>query len=95
MQWNTTHAICSNKDGPRDYHTKLGRSEKERQIPYGTTYVWNLSCYTNELTYETETDSQAARTDLWLPRMRGWGREELGVWISTGMVWLKKLKNKL
>ena len=25
----------------------------------------------------------------------GWGREELGAWISTGMVWLKKLKNKV
>ena len=26
-------AICSNKEGPRDYHTKQGKSERERQIP--------------------------------------------------------------
>ena len=25
--------ICSNMDGPRDYHTKWSKSERERQIP--------------------------------------------------------------
>ena len=29
-------------EGPRDYHTKWGKSEKERQIPYDITYMWNL-----------------------------------------------------
>ena len=29
-------------DGPRDYHTKQIKSERERQIPYDITYVWNL-----------------------------------------------------
>ena len=38
-------------------HTKQSKSERERQIPYGITYVWNLKYDTNEL-YETETDSQ-------------------------------------
>ena len=32
--------------------------ERERQIPYGITYMWNLKYDTNELIYETETDSQ-------------------------------------
>ena len=49
-------------DGPRDYHSKCSKSERERQIPYDITYVWNLM----NLTYETETD-------LWLPRGRGVG----------------------
>ena len=31
--------------------------------------MWNLKYDTNELIYETKTDSQ--RTDLWLPRGRG------------------------
>ena len=44
-------------DGPRDYHTKWSKSE--RQIPYDTTYMWNLKHDPNELIYETETDSQA------------------------------------
>ena len=33
--------------------------------------MWNLKYDTNELIYETETDSQTQRTDLWLPRGRG------------------------
>ena len=28
------------------------------QIPYDITYMWNLKYDTNELIYETETDSQ-------------------------------------
>ena len=45
-------------DGPRDYHTKQGKSERERQIPYDITYMWNLKYDTNELIYRTETISQ-------------------------------------
>ena len=33
-------------------------SQRERQIPYDITYMWNLKYDTNELIYETETDSQ-------------------------------------
>ena len=55
-EWN--NAICSNMDGPRDYYTKWIKSEIERQIPYDITYMWNLKYVTNELIYETETDSQ-------------------------------------
>ena len=43
-------------DGPRDYLTM--KSERERQIPYDITYMWNLKYDTNELIYKTETDSQ-------------------------------------
>ena len=41
------------------------------------TQMWNLNYDTNELIYETETDSQAYRTNLWLPRGREVGG---GVW---------------
>ena len=41
--------------------------------------MWNLKYGTNEPLYETETDSQTQRTDLWLPRGRG---EEMG-WTGT------------
>ena len=34
--------------------------------------MWNLKYVTNELIYETETDSQTQRTDLW----SRWGRGE-------------------
>ena len=55
-EWN--NAIYSNIDGPRDYHTKWSKSERERQIPYDITYMWNLKYDTNELLCKTETDSQ-------------------------------------
>ena len=34
------------------------QSERERQISYDITYMWNLKYGTNELIYKTETDSQ-------------------------------------
>ena len=45
-------------DGPRDYHTKGSKSDRERQIPYDITYMWIIKYDTNELIYETETDPQ-------------------------------------
>ena len=56
------NAISSNKDGPRDYQTKWSESERERQITYDITYMWNLKYDTNEPVYETE--SWTYRTDL-------------------------------
>jgi len=49
-EWNNT--ICNNIDGPRDYHTKQRKSEKDRQISY-ITYMYNLKYDTNEPIYET------------------------------------------
>ena len=45
-------------NGSRDYHTKRSKSERERQIPYDITYMWNLKYDTIELIYKTETDLQ-------------------------------------
>ena len=56
-------------DATRDYHTKR---ERERQIPYDLTQLWNLKYETNESIFETETYSQTQRIDL--------GRDGLGVW---------------
>ena len=36
------NAICSNMDGPRDYHAKWSKSDRGRQISYNITYKWNL-----------------------------------------------------
>ena len=54
-------------DGPTDGHTKSSKAEKDKQQ--------NLKYDTIELIYETETDSQTQRTDLWLPKEgvgQGW-----------------------
>ena len=39
-EWN--NAICSNMDGPRDYHTKWSKSDRETQISYDIIHMWNL-----------------------------------------------------
>ena len=74
-KWN--NAICSNKDGPRDDHTKWCKSDRERQIPYDITYVWNLKYDTNELIYKTERFTDL---DMVTTGERGQGRDKLRVW---------------
>ena len=49
--------ICSNMDGPRDYHTKSSKSDRERQVSY-ITYMWNLKYDTNELIYKTGIENK-------------------------------------
>ena len=56
-EWN--NAICSNIDGPGDYHTKWSKSDRERQTSHDIAYMWNLKkSDINELIYKTEIDSQ-------------------------------------
>ena len=56
IQWNTTHKIkwnvpiCDNMNGPRGYHAKWNKLDRERQIPYDLTYMWNLKQKSNRLT---------------------------------------------
>ena len=39
----------------RDDHTKWSKSERERQIPYDITYMWNLKYNTNEPHHGTDS----------------------------------------
>ena len=64
--------------GPRDYHIKWSKSDRERQISYDITYMWKLK-YTNKLICKTEADSQTQKTNLQLPKGKG-GKDKLGVW---------------
>ena len=34
--------ICNEVDGPWACHTEWSKSEREKQIPYANTYIWNL-----------------------------------------------------
>ena len=49
-------------------------SQKEKDKCHMMLHIWNLKYDTNELIYNTETDSQTLRSDLWLPRV-GWGED--------------------
>ena len=44
-------------DATRDSHTKLSKSERERQISDDIIYMWKLKYDTKETIYKTETDS--------------------------------------
>ena len=44
--------------GPTDYHPKWSKSDRERQISWGVTYMWSLKNSTNKLIYKREIDSQ-------------------------------------
>ena len=48
----------------------LSKSERERQIPYYITYIWNLMHDTND-PFHRKKNSCSWRTELWLPRGRG------------------------
>ena len=46
-------------DGPRQCYTEWSQSDREGEILYDIPYIWNLKRNdTNELIYNTETDSQ-------------------------------------
>ena len=53
------NAICSNMDGARAYHAKWSESERERQMPYDVTDMWNVKRDSSEAIYGPEADSQA------------------------------------
>ena len=42
----------------------LSKSDRERQIPYDTTYMWNLKYDTNGLIYKTETLEVVCKTRI-------------------------------
>ena len=75
------NAICSNKDGLRDYHTKWSKSERESQISHDIYYIRNLKYDTNEHIYETKTDRHKERHKEQTCGCQGggWKREGLGV----------------
>ena len=62
-KWN--NAISSSTDGPKDYQTKW--SKPKTNIIWYHLYVESKTNDTNELNYETETDSQTERMNLRFP----------------------------
>ena len=42
------NAMCSNIDRSRDYHTECSKSDREGQISYDATYMWNLTFFKSD-----------------------------------------------
>ena len=70
-EWN--NAICNIMDGPRDYHTKRRKSDREREISHDVTHTWNLQ-NRNRL---TDIENKLTVTE---GERRGQGRDRLAVW---------------
>ena len=65
-------------DGPSDYLAKRSKSDIERQLLHGITYMWNLKNNINEIIYKRETDLEIQKMNL--PKRKGWGKNNLEVW---------------
>ena len=71
------NAIYSNIDGTRESPTEWIKSERERQIPYDITYIWNLIHGTNEAFPTKKTHGLGEQTCGY----QGWGEWDiLGIW---------------
>ena len=65
-------AICNNPDESRGHYTMLSKSDRERQILYDLTHIYNLKKKKNN--QQTKTDSPIQRTSG-CQRGGTWGRK--------------------
>ena len=56
------NAILQQHGWTRDSHTKWSKSEREEQIPYDITYMWNLKYGTNERFHRKENHGHGEQT---------------------------------
>ena len=67
-EWNS--AICKDIDGPRDCCIKWSMSEREKQISFNITYMWNLEkCYRWTYSQSKNRDTDVEHKCIVLP----WG----------------------
>ena len=76
-EWN--NAICSNMDGPRDYHTTWSKLEKDKYHTILLICRIFLKNDTNELIYKTEIPTDIENKHMVTKGERG-RRDKLGVW---------------
>ena len=78
-EWN--NAICSNMDGPRDYHSKWNKPDRERQISYDIAYTWNLKKKGYKRTYvQNRNRSTDIENKLTVTKREKGGMDKLGDW---------------
>ena len=66
-------------DGTRNSNTKLGDSEREKQIPYDITYMWNLKYGTDDPIYKDHGYGKQTCGCKGKGR-REWNGQELWAW---------------
>ena len=70
--------ICNNMDGLGGYYANWNKSDRERQILYDITYMWNLKKYNKlvNITKKKQTHSYGEQTSGY---QSGEGRGNIGV----------------
>ena len=53
-----TYADIGSMDRLREYYAQWNKSDREQQMLYDFTYMWNIKNETTESIYKKETDSQ-------------------------------------
>ena len=76
--WN--NVICSNMDGPRDYHTKWSITYRKRQISYDITYMWNLKKWYKWTYLQNRNRLTVEENILMVTKGERGCRDKLGVW---------------
>ena len=80
-EWN--NAIGHNMDGPKDYHSKWSKSE--RQMTYDITYICNLiKMIQRNLFTKQKWVHRFQKTNLWLPKGKHGG---VGQIRSLGLIY--------
>ena len=67
-------------DRPRDYHTKWSESDRETQISYDMTYMWNLKKWYKWTYLQNEKQTHRHRKQTYGYQSGNVGRHKLGVW---------------
>ena len=70
-KWNWV--ICSEVDGPRICHTEWSKSERETQILYASTYIWNLKKANKKNGSEGPRGRRGIKTPMYIMDLRIWG----------------------
>ena len=60
-------------DGPGDHHTKQGKPDRERQILYDITYMWNLKKMIQMNLFTKQKQTHRCRKQTY-----GYQREKVG-----------------
>ena len=75
-EWNL--AICNNMDGQGGYYAKWNKSDREKQILYNFTYMWQLKFFFKwkNITKQKQTHTENKQV---VARLEGvWGMSEIG-----------------
>ena len=67
-------------DGPRDYHTKWNKSDRERQMPYGIANMQNLKEWYKSTYLQNRNRLTDIENKFMVTKGEVVGRDKLGVW---------------